>query len=534
MGYIVIARKYRPRRFEDVVGQEGAATTLRNAIATGRIGHAYLFAGPRGVGKTSMARIFSMALNCDDGPSETPCGRCRSCEEIYLGRDIDVMEIDGASNRGIDEIRAIRDNAVYSPSRARFRIFIIDEVHMLTLQAFNALLKILEEPPAHVKFIFATTRPQNIPDTIRSRCQRFDFRPVPLAKITARLKEICGSEKVEVEDRVLEAVGRRAGGAMRDAQSLLDQLIAVGRGRVTLEALESLLGWVPFQEIRGAVDVLAAGDIPAALGLVEDLFRTGRDPAEFLLQLEEYIRDLLLAAAAGGSLPVAPASAASEDDIREQMNLFSRDELLYLVQVIHGVRKELSRDIEGRILLETSIVRMASVKDLPPLEDVIRAVEPLTWSAETGGAKPAAGAAPKTAAAPEDVFAAVAEAWPGIVARLRRKHTWASYLADAKPIRAAEGEFYLGFYEDRALHRDQISRADRKEVIQAAIREATGADTRVICTTLTGEAGAVFEGVSENREDHKGRRPEKEEEPPIIRSALQLFDGKVVQDEEEK
>ncbi len=537
MGYIVIARKYRPRTFDEVIGQDGAARTLKNAISTGRIGHAYLFAGPRGVGKTSMARILSTALNCEKGPTETPCGTCRSCADIHAGRDIDVLEIDGASNRGIDEIRAIRENATYSPSKSRFRIFIIDEVHMLTVQAFNALLKILEEPPAHVKFIFATTKPQNVPDTIRSRCQRYDFRPVPLARIKERLAAIAAAEGAEADKAALEAVARRSQGGMRDSQSLLDQLLSMG-GRITLESVERLFGWVPLAEVRRMASVFASSDVRGALEAVDRIYEDGRDPGEFLLKLEEYLRDVLLLASSGGRMPIDAASAASERELAEHAALFGRDELIYAIQVVHRIRKELGMDLEGRILLEAAMVRLATLKDLPPAggegdsvgqEDADAAAKP---GAAAPSAAPAAAAAPKPAAPPalEDAR----KAWPAVLARLKKSHTWASYIVDAQPVLLDESGLHLGFPADRALHRNQASRQDRKEEISKAFREIAGLDLRIMCVAIGGRAGDAFEGVSEDRADRTAPRARDTEEIPVIRTALKVFDGKIVPKDEVK
>jgi DNA polymerase-3 subunit gamma/tau len=529
MGYIVIARKYRPRCFADVVGQEGVTDTLSNAIIMDRVGHAYLFSGPRGVGKTTVARLFSMALNCVDGPTEKPCGTCPSCTDVYQGRDVDVMEIDGASNRGIDEIRAIRENAVYSPSRSRYRIFIIDEVHMLTMQAFNALLKILEEPPAHVKFLFATTRPQNIPDTIRSRCQRFDFRPVARDRIAGRLDEICKTEKVDVDEEVFEAVARRANGSMRDAQSLLDQLLSMGGGgeRICMTHLESMLGWIPLAELKAAVETFARGDVPGALGIVEGIFEGGRDPAEFLLQLQEYLRDLLLAKASGGRLPVAAASVATEKDLAPQLELFERDELLYILQVVHHLRRELRRDIEGRILLETALVRLATVKELAPLTDVIAKVR--TRALDTAGPAPAPGPA---AAKPS--LGAVAEAWPAVVDLLKKSHGWASYLADAIPVKVDGKDLHLGFPSDREFHREQIERDSRRREIAQAVAQLTGFELDVVLVPRPGRAGDVFEGISPDRLDYGAPPDPGAEKAPIVRKALDIFKGSIVDASSEK
>src|SRR6185436_16918529 len=240
--YVVVARRYRPQNFTELVGQNQVSQALGNAIATGRVGHAYLFTGARGVGKTSTARIFAKCLNCVNGPTDKPCGECDICQGIASGDDVDVLEIDGASNRGIDEIRQLRQNVNVRPSRARFKIYIIDEVHMLTTPAFNALLKTLEEPPEHVKFIFCTTEADKIPITVLSRCQRFDFAPIELRSIVERLNQICANEGVEAEPEALQVIARRAAGSMRDSQSLLEQLLAFGGDKITVSDVHSLLG----------------------------------------------------------------------------------------------------------------------------------------------------------------------------------------------------------------------------------------------------------------------------------------------------
>src|SRR4051812_4873275 len=255
--YTVIARRYRPQSFDELVGQEHVARALQQAIASGRVGHAYLFTGARGVGKTSAARILAKALNCLNGPTPTPCNECDVCLRVTAGDDMDVLEIDGASNNGVDEVRQLRQNASVLPSRERFKIYIIDEVHMLSKSAFNALLKTLEEPPEHVKFIFATTEPQKIPITILSRCQRFDFAGISASSIQTRLAQIAEAEGVTVEPEALQILASRAAGSMRDSQSLLEQLLAVGHKKITAEDVNQLLGIAPAERLSGLVRYLA-------------------------------------------------------------------------------------------------------------------------------------------------------------------------------------------------------------------------------------------------------------------------------------
>src|SRR5438309_777537 len=275
--YVVVARRYRPQDFSQLIGQGHVSQALANAITTNRVGHAYLFTGARGVGKTSTARIFAKALNCVNGPTTTPCGVCDMCQGIASGGDIDCLEIDGASNRGIDEIRQLRSNVNVRPSRARFKIYIIDEVHMLTTPAFNALLKTLEEPPEHVKFIFCTTEADKIPITVLSRCQRFDFAPIEMRSIVERLQHICQAEGVEAEPEALQIVARRAAGSMRDSQSLLEQLLAFGGTTITVADVHSLLGTAHAARLGALAGCIVRHDAAAALNEVEMAVAQGVD-----------------------------------------------------------------------------------------------------------------------------------------------------------------------------------------------------------------------------------------------------------------
>ena len=293
--YVVIARRYRPQGFAELVGQEQVSLALTNAIATNRVGHAYLFTGARGIGKTSTARILAKALNCVQGPTAQPCNRCDVCESISSGEDMDVLEIDGASNRGIDEIRQLRSNVNIRPGRARFKIYIIDEVHMLTVPAFNALLKTLEEPPEHVKFIFCTTDPEKVPITVLSRCQRFDFPPVETSAIVERLRFIVATEGMTADDEALQLLARRAGGSMRDSQSLLEQLLSLGGERITAEDVHRMLGTAPSGRLASFVSRLVARDAAAALAEVDQAVQEGVDAGQLAEQMVGCFRDMMAA-----------------------------------------------------------------------------------------------------------------------------------------------------------------------------------------------------------------------------------------------
>ncbi len=294
--YTVVARRYRPQRFEDVVGQDHVVHSLRNAIRLNRIAQAYLFCGTRGVGKTSIARIFAKCLNCVKGPTESPCQTCDICQAIATGQDVDVIEIDGASNNGVEQVRELRQNASLRPSRSRYKIYYIDEVHMLSTGAFNALLKTLEEPPAHVKFFFATTEANKIPITVLSRCQRYDFAGITPEAIAGTLGEICTREGVESEPEALQLVARRAGGSLRDAQSLLDRLLASGSPKLTVEVVHSLLGTASDERLLKMLEALAGHEPGAALALLEQSASEGVQPAELLSGLIDLGRDAMILA----------------------------------------------------------------------------------------------------------------------------------------------------------------------------------------------------------------------------------------------
>src|SRR3954464_7583163 len=289
--YVVVARRYRPQDFSQLIGQDQVSQALANAITTNRVGHAYLFTGARGVGKTSTARIFAKALNCVKGPTTEPCGECDICQGIAAGADVDVLEIDGASNRGIDEIRQLRSNVNVRPSRARYKIYIIDEVHMLTTPAFNALLKTLEEPPEHVKLIFCTTEADKIPITVLSRCQRFDFAPIETRSILGRLEEIAKSEGVEADPDALQILARRAAGSMRDSQSLLEQLLTFGGKKIAVEDVHAMLGTAKSSRLAAITQSIIRRDAAAALAEVDAAIREGVDLGQFAEQLVGYFRD---------------------------------------------------------------------------------------------------------------------------------------------------------------------------------------------------------------------------------------------------
>ncbi|MFH1264496.1 MAG: DNA polymerase III subunit gamma/tau, partial [Planctomycetota bacterium] len=358
--YTVIARRYRPQLFEDLIGQEHVAQTLVNAITTERIGHAYLFTGARGVGKTSAARILAKALNCQTkGPTPQPCNACDLCEAIASGDDVDVLEIDGASNRGIDEIRQLRQNVSIRPSRSRYKVYIIDEVHMLTREAFNALLKTLEEPPQHVKFIFCTTEPTKVPVTILSRCQRFDFAGIRWDSIAECLQKIVDAEGVSVEPEALQILARRATGSMRDAQSLLEQLLAFAPDRVTVANVHGMLGSAGEERLARLAGHLVDRDAAAALSELEAAVQEGVDVGQLLEQLFGYFRDSMAAAVGCPAETFLYASPSGRDEVARVGNQLGLQTLLAAMQILEQTLSRLRQSTQGRILAELALVRIA-------------------------------------------------------------------------------------------------------------------------------------------------------------------------------
>jgi DNA polymerase-3 subunit gamma/tau len=367
--YVVVARRYRPQGFEELIGQEHVAQALSNAIATNRVGHAYLFTGARGVGKTSAARIFAKALNCVDGPAAVPCNRCDICQSISAGNDVDVLEIDGASNRLIEDIRQLRQNVNVRPSRARSKIYIIDEVHMLTREAYNALLKTLEEPPEHVRFIFCTTEPTKIPITILSRCQRFDFAGISTRSIFERLRQIVAAEGVQAEPEALEVIARRAAGSMRDSQSLLEQLLAFAPGRITVADVHALLGTAGEERLSALVGHLVARNAAAALAELDAAAHEGVDLAQLVEQLFGYFRDCMLAAVGGPADALLYAAPGRSGEVAEAGKRLGLQTILAAMQILDQTLSRMRVSTQARVLAELALVRICHLEELDELAD---------------------------------------------------------------------------------------------------------------------------------------------------------------------
>jgi DNA polymerase-3 subunit gamma/tau len=378
--YTVVARRYRPQQFADLIGQESVAKALINAIQSDRVAHAYLFTGARGVGKTSAARILAKALNCVTGPTPTPCDKCDICQAIAAGQDVDVAEIDGASNRGIEDARAIRNNVATRPQRARYKIYIIDEVHMLTRESFNALLKTLEEPPPHVKFIFATTEVQKIPITILSRCQRFDFGGINTARILEQLKQIVNREGLAADDDALRIVARRAGGSMRDAQSLLEQLLSFGGERLTADVVHSMLGTAADDRVIALATAILAKDAKAGLELVAKCADEGLQLGELLDQLIGYWRGLMLVNCSEAAAEDLDVADHHRETVVQQAKGLTLDTILAGLDVLTTTKTRLRATSHGQVLLEMAVVRLSRLDELVPIAQLAQ------WLSQPGTA----------------------------------------------------------------------------------------------------------------------------------------------------
>ena len=374
MAYTVLARRYRSNTFDEVVGQDHVAQTLKRAISSGRLAHAFLFCGTRGTGKTSTARILAKCLNCQssDRPVVAPCGVCESCKAIARGEDIDVIEIDAASNTGVDNIReTIIASAYNTPARSRFKVFIIDEVHMLSKSAFNALLKTLEEPPGHVKFILATTEPEKVLATILSRCQRYDFRNIPSREVAAHLKAVCATERIDADDDALLLVAKAGAGSMRDSLSLLDRLLSVGETRLTVDLLEQLLGLPKAQLIFDLVAAVGAGDVKAALSQADAIISNGMSLDTLVAALIDHLRNLMLIRACGADPDLVEVPGLSMADLSAQAGQFDAAALSQDIVILEELRRHARQSQAGRALLDATLVRMALADQFSSLGDLL-------------------------------------------------------------------------------------------------------------------------------------------------------------------
>ncbi|MFZ5800712.1 MAG: DNA polymerase III subunit gamma/tau [Candidatus Omnitrophota bacterium] len=505
MSYLIFARKYRPATFDEVVGQEHIVTTLKNAVSSGKLAHAYIFAGPRGIGKTSCARILAKSLNCEKGPTLNPCNKCPACQEISESRSMDVIEIDGASNRGIDEIRTLRENVKFAPTRGKYKIYIIDEFHQITADGFNALLKTLEEPPAHVKFIFATTAPHKVLPTILSRCQRFDFRHVPVVKITAKLEEIAAKEKLAAGKDVLFLIAKAAQGSLRDAESILDQLSAFTDGKIETETIYSLLGMVRQDFIFELTQYLAEKDGVAALTLVNRLLAEGKDINQFIEELIAHFRNLMVARIGGKALEgLLDLPEDLKEKILQQANLFSLREILTAIELFITVQEKGRLLDSARIPLEMAVARISyagrkevTVSAAPAKKETAPAphIEPPVQAQEDP---------------PANInLEKISTLWSELINRVGRiKMSVATYLSEAVPLKMSGNNLLIGLPKAARFHKETLEHKDTRAIIEETLKKLVEANIKV-----------HFEVTDDKKvTDHE----------PVVKSTLDVFKGKVV------
>ena len=388
MAYLVTARKWRPSKFSEVVGQEHVTATLLNSLKLGRVAHAYIFAGPRGIGKTTVARILAKAINCLNPQDYEPCNECEMCVEISNGRSIDVLEIDGASNRGIDEVRDLRESVRYTPTKAKYKVYIIDEVHMLTKEAFNALLKTLEEPPPHILFIFATTEPHRVPSTILSRCQRFDFRRIEIQKIIERLKLIAQQDKIQIDDDSLFTIAKKANGSLRDALSLFDQVVSFCGEKIKFEDVIKALNIIDQEIFFRVTDIVKEKNIKAGLELVDEITKLGYDFQEFLTGLSEHLRNFLVVITTK-STELIEATEYYKSRYISQANNFTESDIIRMLKIVNDAEASIKWAPQPRLKLEMVITQLASLDSAVKIQELLAKIEELEkYLNSSGGANP--------------------------------------------------------------------------------------------------------------------------------------------------
>jgi len=573
LSYLVLARKWRPQTFSDLVGQEHVSQTLKNAIDGGRVAHAFLFTGARGVGKTSSARILAKALNCESGLTVEPCNVCSTCLEITEGNSVDVFEIDGASNTGVDDIRELRDNIKYLPSRSRYKIFIIDEVHMLTTNAFNALLKTLEEPPAHVKFIFATTEPHKVPITILSRCQRFDFKRIALPRIVARLRHIVDAEKVSVSDEALAVVARKGDGSMRDALSTLDQVLAFCGDSVADAEVAALLGVVDRRLITEACRLVLAAEVRGVLEMVARVDSFGYSMRQFCQELIGQFRSIAILKAVGDAGDLLEISGAELEELRAQGSGCTAQDLQRHLTLLLKAESEMSHATFPRLILEMALMKMATLAPAIPVQQLLSRLAALEGGVQPGrqavqqsssaprpqqappapglardagaaavpppafGARGESVSAPAPATAPATVAAApvldAGDLWGGLVRFVKEKKPMlGSQLEQVYPVKVSRGHLEIGcltgsFQLRRLQDPEQIAELKGLALVHFGVQTAVKV---VVLNSIPSDAPPTLsEKKSHEVAERKATLRREAEEHPLVAAAVAIFDGEIAE-----
>jgi len=524
----VLYRKWRSQTFEEVVGQEHVTRTLQNAIKAGRVAHAYLFAGPRGTGKTTTARILAKAVNCLSDSDNRPCNQCPICKAINEGRCLDLIEIDAASNRGIDEIRDLREKVAFRPNEARYKVYVIDEAHMLTNEAFNALLKTLEEPPPHVIFVLATTEPHKLPPTILSRCQRFDFHRISLPDIMARLRYIAEQEGLKVEPKALEFISRQAAGSLRDAISLLDQLTAYGDEGITLERVQALLGTPSMQAVEELVDHLVDRNVQAGLELINRVADQGADLRQFGREVVGYLRGLLFVKA--GSAHLLNATAETVAGMKARATHFSTHALLRMIRLFNRAQLDVKGEHDPQLPLELAFVEAAISEEKPPAPRAEKKREKPQVTAASPPEQPRISSPPPPTMAREPLsLERLWESWGQVLSEVRaHNRSVEALLRSCKPVSTEEEVVILGF--PYAFHKEKVQEARAKSLVERAISRVMGRTCRVRCVLISQEDWKAL-GMRWKRAlaaPSKRTRPSAPMDDPLIRAAVSRFGARVV------
>lgn len=537
MPYVVLARRRRPRLFKDVVGQEHVTRTLQNAIATNRIAHAYLFTGPRGVGKTTVARILAKAVNCKNGPQPEPCEECDACKEISAGRSIDVIEIDAASNRGIDEIRELRESVKFAPVSGRYKVYIIDEAHMLTIEAFNALLKTLEEPPEHVIFILATTEPHKFPETILSRCQRFDFRLLNLQEIVDRLRYLTDADNIPAEDEALTMIAESADGSLRDAESALDQLLSFSNGKLEVAEVSKLLGLGAYQLLDQLVDKILQKDSAGSLEALSVLADHGADLSQCLRRLVSYFRDLMFHKINPDLIEV---SETKRQQLIKHSSGVSINRLMKSVRMFMQAESDIKQLGYERLNLELALVRLSKLEeDDIPLDQILGRLEDIQSKFASGAVAVAAQPNQVNSVAAASVVEEEEETtieydesdpkyalWSKLLDAIKDKHSIALYavLREAKVLSIDNDILVIDIDPKLNWHREQVGEIENREIIQTELLEISGKQMRFKLNSPDSDEENEAD-IPKSQIDMQ-RDARKDE---TVRLVLDTFDGRVVE-----
>jgi DNA polymerase-3 subunit gamma/tau len=549
LSYQVLARKYRPQTFEEVIGQKPIVVTLQNAVSQNRIHHAYLFSGLRGIGKTTVARLMAKSLNCEKGPTPQPCNDCASCNEIAASRSLDVLEIDGASNRGIDAIRELRETVRYAPARDRHKVYIIDEVHMLTSEAWNALLKTLEEPPPHVVFLFATTDYRKIPLTILSRCQHFEFKKIVPSEIRGHLERMAQEEKAEVQPGALDLITRLAEGSLRDAQSALDQVIAFSGDSVSEEQARTILGVIDRELVTGFYAAVRERDCDRLVAIIETVFDKGYQPVQYLEDLMAYGRDLLLACVLPEPGRHLTGGAEEIDRLVETSKAFGEDALLRLLELMTREELRVKNSAHPRFLLEALSIKLSRLADLRPIEDLIADLERPPDGPGPQAPRPrtaAAGPTPPTRrgrdAAPAEPPRAAPAAPPqpriggdqaAVEAILKKVHeergALGGFLGQAAWVEIRDDALWIAFGEKQSFFREKVENPEATDYLKRTAREIVGRDLAIrVEVTTPAMLDTAEVSPAEAEASRKRRLREDAMKEPAVQKLLESFGGEII------